>query len=148
MPVGTNQLHDYEPGIAPTGLFWTIRVPRQVVKVNLARAVASLRMTDVPMPDFHDFGNGVVGGKSEPARVSFDVRWSGAIKRLTVRNDAQAFTGEFIQDNATIVWSAQQAGFSFQSDPDPKPDMIAQIGREQSGALRLRDVDEDDDPDV
>ena len=144
-----NQIHDYNPGIRRSGLFWTIEVPRRVVRVNLARARASMRMTDAAMPDYFDFNNSVtVARRPERARVSFDVRWSGLIKRLTVQNDAQQFNGQFILDDAKVEWSSHQPGFRFQSRPASESiNLAAQIGRQQSGVLRGRDFHEDDDRD-
>ena len=122
--------------------------PRNAVKVNLARATASLRMTDVPQPDYGDFVRSITGGTPEPARVSFDVRWSGALERLNVQNADQAFDGQFILDSATCAWSSRQKGFAFESDPASTSRVVAaQIGREQSGALRGHRFDEEDDRD-
>jgi hypothetical protein len=125
-----------------------MRVPRNAVSVNLARARARLQMSDLAVPDYGDFVKSVTGGAPVPARVSFDVRWSGVIKRLTVRNDAELFTGQFILDSATCEWSSRQVGFRFESDPASTSKVVAaQIGREQSGVLRHREVDEPDDQD-
>jgi hypothetical protein len=148
-PVGSNQIHDYNPGIEPSGLFWTMPAPRRVVKVNLARATASLTMTDLAQPDYFTFLNSItVETPPVPARVSFDVRWSGVLERVTIRNDAEAFTGQFILDNATCEWSARQRGFQFQSDPAHTSKVVAaQIGRQQSGVLRHHRFDEEDDRD-
>jgi hypothetical protein len=121
--------------------------PRDVVKVNLARATASLTMVDVPQPDYFTFLNSItVATPPVPARVSFDVRWSGVLERLNVTNDAEAFTGQYILDDATCAWSARQQGFRFESDPAATSKVVAaQIGRQQSGALRHHRFDEADD---
>src|SRR5215467_11203590 len=130
-PVGqanlTQQIHDYSPGIGPKGLFWIIPVSQDSVMIDLDNARASLRLNNVPVIDAHDLANALTGGKGlasppippvapVPATVSFDIEWSGAISQAKVTNEAQNFTGEFIETTATISWSSSQAGFAFTSE--------------------------------
>ena len=107
-PVGSanlaQQIHDYNPGIAANGLFWVISAPRDVVEVDPGSGTASLRMTNVPVMDFHDLANALTGGRGlmnspvppiapVPATVSFDIEWGGIIERAIVTNDDEDFTG-------------------------------------------------------
>ena len=76
-PVGlANQIHDYSPGIPPSGLFWLVSAPHDAVQVHLGSGTASVQMTDVPVLDAHDIKNALTGGPTVPATVSFDIEWS------------------------------------------------------------------------
>jgi len=102
-------------------------------------------MTNLEMEDYGDIVNAVLDGPSVDGTVSFDVRWSGVLKRLTVRNEAQSFVGRFIEDVATIEWSARVPGFSFVSDPASTSKVVAaQIGHEKSGVFIRAERDEED----
>ena len=112
-PVGsanvTQQIHDYSPGIGPKGLFWTIPVPDDSVKIDLDNATASLRLNNVAVPDAHDLANSLTNGHGlpslsippiapVPAMVSFDIEWGGVISQAQVTNEAANFTGQFMRN--------------------------------------------------
>jgi hypothetical protein len=71
------------------------------------------------------------------AKVSFGVEWNGALAMADIENKTQQFKGSFLSTGATISWSAEQAGFRFESDtpPDPKANLISVLGHEQNGAF-------------
>jgi hypothetical protein len=65
------------------------------------------------------------------------VEWDGALAMAQIENSKQNFKGTFLSTGATISWSAEQPGFSFQSDmpPDPKANLVSVLGRERNGAF-------------
>jgi hypothetical protein len=149
------QIHDYNPGIASNGLFWTIAVPPDSVQIDLDNATASFQLENLRIPDAHDLANALTNGQGTvlndppippiaavPAIVSFDVQWSGVVSQAQVTNLASNFTGEFIETMATIKWSARQVGppaFAFVSeDPNPARTFYAVIGRELNGVFFRR----------
>ena len=150
-PVGstklTQQIHDYSPGIPASGLFWVISAPHDAVQVRLGSGTASVQMSDVPVLDAHDIANALTGGLGStnppippiaavPATVSFDIEWSNVLEQAKVTNEMQAFTGQFWKTGATIKWSSNQAGFSFDSEaPNPTRNIYSVIGHEHSGAF-------------
>lgn len=71
------------------------------------------------------------------AKVSFDIEWDGALATAEIENSAQQFKGTFHSTKTTIVWSAEQAGFQFQSDnpPDAAANLISVLGREKNGVF-------------
>ena len=78
--VGPNQVHDFNPGIKKSGLFWTIRVPESAASIRLGDRTARFQMNNLAIPDDHDFLNSV-GVEVPPiplipSFVSFDVRWT------------------------------------------------------------------------
>jgi hypothetical protein len=150
-PVGqavlTTQIHDYSPPIAANGLFWTIPLDPDALRIDLEDGRASLRVEDLAIPDFHDLANNLTNGHglSNPpippiapvrATVSFDVEWSGVISRAKVVNETQNFSGDFIKTGSTIKWSSEQNGFFFDSEePNPLRNLGAVIGRESNGVF-------------
>ena len=141
------QIHDYNPGIAPNGLFWIISAPHDVARIDLDSATASLHMANVPVMDFHDLANALTNGHGlsnppvppitpVPATVSFDIEWSGAIESAIVTNENEDFTGQFIKTGATIQWSSNEAGFQFMSEPpNPARNLYSVIGHERNGVF-------------
>ena len=51
----SQQVHDFNPGIAPSGLFWTIPIEPGAIKVNPVTGEARLRVQALKIEDFHDF---------------------------------------------------------------------------------------------
>ena len=61
--------------------------------------------------------------------------WSGPISRIvSVRDNDQGFRGQFMENTATLTWSASRAGFTFASDPaNTSTSLFAQLGQESNG---------------
>lgn len=130
------QVHDFNPGIAPNGLFWTQAVSEETVQNESAQATASFNVTDLPEQDFFNLANALHGGSSVPATVSFSMRWVGASPPIEFTNIAQGFTGTFTLSTVTIEWSAKTAGFQFVSDPAETTVTVAGImGEERNGVF-------------
>jgi hypothetical protein len=51
---------------------------------------------------------------------------------VTIRNGKQR-RGEYIRNTATLVWSASESGFAFQSDPLASD--FAEVGHERNGVF-------------
>ena len=117
------------------------------MEIDLDNATASLQLTDLPIIDAHDLANNLTNGQGftnppippiapVPATVSFDIEWSGVVTQAKVTNQAEQFTGQFIETIATIKWSASQAGFDFVSeDPNPARNFYSVIGHERNGVF-------------
>jgi hypothetical protein len=130
-----NQVHDYNPHIASSGLFWTVPIPEDNVRFELERGTASMRAT-IRLFDDHDLLNSLRGGSSVPATVSLEVHWGGDGQRVHLRNEEQGFTGTYVENTATIQWSARQDGFEFHSAPaDTSVTSFALVGRERNGVF-------------
>jgi hypothetical protein len=138
----SSQQHDFNPGIAPSGLFWTVPVSHESVKIEFddddrEPPTASLKVANLAIEDYHTLANALVDGPSVDGTVSFEVRWSGVKQRLNIRNSQLMFTGSFVEDLATIVWSARTTdGFAFTSDgAQSTQSAFAIIGRERNGVF-------------
>lgn len=133
------QIHDFEPGIAPSGLFWTIAVPNDAVQVNLKAQTASFAYDNLAIPDFGNFVNAITVGTSSPGAATFDVEWSGTTSQTTVRNAAETYEGSYLLNTATIAFNVAspiQNNFTFTSDPaSTSTSLFAEIGVERNGVF-------------
>lgn len=132
-----------------------IPVRHDAVEVDFDSQRARLRVRGMDVFDDHDLANSLTQGLGLPnpplvaslppiagvspvrAKVSFDIEWDGALAMAEIENTAQQFKGTFFSTNTTIVWSAEQKGFQFQSDnpPDPKANLLSVLGREKNGVF-------------
>ena len=135
------QLHDLTPGIAPSGLFWTVEIPIDGVRVNLGKGTASMEADDLPILDYGTIPNALFGGGPPPVpgTVSFKVTWEGVDERVQIRNEDPVFggfAGEFVRNTAQMKWTASVGDFIFVSDPlATSSSSFAEIGREQNGVF-------------
>jgi hypothetical protein len=93
----SNQIHDFDPGLTPNGVFWTVPVPKNSVYVHPGAGEAAVDVKNLAVQDFFSLPNFFTGGASAPAVVSFHIRWSGVTKRVKTRDVANGFAGEFIE---------------------------------------------------
>ncbi|TMD16850.1 MAG: hypothetical protein E6I96_03485 [Chloroflexi bacterium] len=134
--VGSNQVHDFNPGIRESGLFWTQPVAGDSLGVELEAGTASLALDDLDEEDYHDLHNALIDGPSDPASVSFEMRWQAIAKPMNVTDSVHRFTGRFRLCAVQIEWSATAPGFSFVSDPaNTTTNVRSVIGRERNGVF-------------
>ena len=128
------QLDDMNPGIASTGLFWTMAVPEHSVEVDFEKGRAEFRLEQTKIEDYGTFLNSLFGGPSEPATVSFEVHWAGRAPRQHVVNTAAEMEGTFLRDAATMEWSATTSKYKFESKPaSTSSSAFAEIAHERNG---------------
>ena len=134
-----HQTNDYNPGSFDDKPFWTIPFSPDGAHIDLGAERASLVANDFDLPDFHDVKSALEGGPSVPATVSFNLQWSGVVRRLRITNETDGFTGFYIEDRATVECSAEQEGFRFVSDPaSTSQNVYSVIGRERNGVFFRR----------
>src|SRR5207253_10431039 len=116
------------PGIAPSGLVWTVRIPDNWVSVDADDLDdgARYRVDKLKLLDYGTLANSLPkiappGTKFSPpnrAIASFDMRWTGN-KGPTASTDSgpNQFTYAGIMTHATMAWSATvpSKDFKFQS---------------------------------
>jgi hypothetical protein len=133
------QIHDFNGGVAPSGLFWTRRLPDDAVVVSADGRQLTLAVQDLALID--DILRPVP--VTVPATVSFRIEWRGkkARKRrghgLEVDpTDPAAFLGRFRKAKATATMSGAIDGFSFASDvATPATSTFATLGTERNGVF-------------
>ena len=131
-----NQIHDFNPGITPNGLFWTAAIPDRAVDVNPGAGRARMVVEDLPVQDDFTLLNSLLRGPNVPAVVSFDTRWFAPGDATRYRNEALQFVGRFLRTQASLVWSAAEEGFTFQSGPAATSTTVfAEVGHERNGVF-------------
>lgn len=97
-----------------------------------------MELENFEIDDYHDVVNALVNDKEiATGHVNVNLEWSGVLKRGNARvNDAatmRKFETQWINDNATLEWSATEPGFKFESDTSVMG--FAQIARERNGVF-------------
>lgn len=139
--VGSNQIHDYDPGIVAAGkpnagLFWTVAFPDDSVEAEVSEAKARFHASHVSMPDYGTIVNGLFHtAPPKPGHVSFDIRWFGAVKTGSVSNNDLKFGFDYVQTHARISWEGRTGEDHFHSDDDHQTVEFAQIANEKNGAF-------------
>jgi hypothetical protein len=139
--VGTNQgqLHDFNPGIRESGLFWTVAVPEDALEVDFEEGTATLSLHDFDTEDYHNLRNALVDGPSDSASVSFDMKWTATGDAFNVSDPVHTFAGRYRLANVGIAWAATAPGFSFTSDPASNANVKSVFGRERNGIFFSED---------
>lgn len=135
-PTFATQIHDYDPGITSSGLFWTVAFPDDSVDSNVEDAEASFKSSNLAIPDYGTIINGLFHIAPPAAgTVSFDIRWSGATNHGTYANAGQRFKMDFVQTGAHISWHGKTGSDTFHTTDDAQRVNFAQIARSRSGVF-------------
>ncbi len=118
-PSSGPQLNDFNPGINPypAGLFWTIPLLQQSVVANPGAGSAIYKAENLQIEDYGNLNAAFSGAAGIPATVSFEVRWSGVDKRVSLHDRDAGFAAEFVRGKAQMQWSAVVGDYRFTSDP-------------------------------
>ena len=139
----THQQHDFNPGIAPSGLFWTVRLPGDRVEVD-ADALddgASMIVQGLSVSDYGTLANSLFTHATPPdaAVVSLVLRWTGNAGAASATDAGpNRFNFQGIVTHATLSWSATvpSTNFAFRSDPAPTShETFAELVNEQNGVF-------------
>ena len=132
----THQVHDFEPGIKPSGLFWTIPIAASAIDVAPGTGRARYDLENLALRDFHDIFNAVSPSPtSRPGHVSFDVRWAGDGDRTTIRDTTFGFVGDFVGGNIAVSFTASDdgTGVIYTSDAEGQTTISGGVGHERNG---------------
>jgi hypothetical protein len=136
--LGGAQIHDFNPGITQSGLFWTTILPAGDVQVDLDAGTATLEVEDLHLKDYGDFENSITGyaGQPVPAVVSFKVQWTATGGVNNRNNPDQKFRGEFRDALAQIEYKARTVDFDIESAPlADSTTEAAEFGQESNGSF-------------
>jgi hypothetical protein len=132
----SGQIHDFNPGIRRSGLFWTEAVPTRSIDANLLQQRSRFHMRHHPMRDYHDFGNSVSPHPTwVPGHVTFDAHWTANGLRQRVRDPDFGYVGKFMPADMQIsfVVSDDNDGVVYHSVPDGQVAVGGVIGHERNG---------------
>src|SRR5260370_15959241 len=91
--VGTGQVHDFNPGIRESGLFWTQPVSEDALEVDLEDGTTTLGLDDLDEEDYHNLLNALNDGPSDSAPRSFEMLWKAIAKAIEVTDSVHPFAG-------------------------------------------------------
>jgi len=132
--VPANQIHDFHPPIAPSGLYWVVPVPASAVTVSADRKTITLEMRDVPVVDQPRWP--ALDSIATPARMTFKMVWGSSGEPVRYGNQSQQFrfTGTRAKCQLAVEVNVPSAGFSWKSDPiETSMANFAVIGEEVNG---------------
>jgi len=136
----SHQQHDFEPGILPSGLFWTVPISPAAIIANPMTGTATLRANNMAVPDYGNFFNAIAPTPDPPpvpSHVSFEVNWPGRGTVQEIDDDVFDFSGRFVVSDATIAFTARNDGGTvvYRSNPDGQISFDAGVGRERNGVF-------------
>jgi len=134
----TEQQHDFEPGIAPSGLFWTIPIDHGTVDASPGSGRARFALGNLALEDYHDFFSAIApGAEGAPSHVSFDVTWHGGGDRAKLTDSDYHFTGNFVGGDASIAFTAwnDDDHIVYTSDSSGQKTIGAGVGHERNGVF-------------
>jgi hypothetical protein len=132
--VPANQIHDFHPPIAPSGLYWVVPVPGQGLTISPDGKTFTLEMQNVSVVDQPRWP--ALDSIATPARMSFKMVWKSTGELLTYDDPSKHF--RFTGTRGTCQLEAQvevpSIPFTWKSDPlnTSKAD-VAIIGDEVNG---------------
>jgi hypothetical protein len=132
--VPANQIHDFHPPIAPSGLYWVVPVAAGDLTISSDANTFTLQMKDVPVVDQPHWP--ALDAIATPARMTFKMVWKSTGEPVNYDDPAKQF--RFSGSRATCQLEAQvevpSIGFSWKSDPLEKSHAdFAIMGEEMNG---------------
>jgi len=92
---------------------------------------------NIAVSDFFSIPNSLLHGAIAPpvpATVSFAVHWGGPGTEVRLRDTVNGFVGDFLENSASMAWSASSAGLLYQSgSEDESVSVFAEVGHERNG---------------
>jgi hypothetical protein len=137
--VPPEQIHDFEPGIAPSGLFWTIPISNGAADASPGSGRARFRLDGLALNDYHDFFTAIGPNPPDvPSHVSFEVTWHGGGVHQHITDPDYDFTGIFVGGDATISFTAWNdgTGVLYSSDAGEQTTVgTPGVGHERNGVF-------------
>jgi hypothetical protein len=138
-PGSGSQVHDFNGGILASGLFWTLAVGNDDLRISEGGNNAVLDVEDIQVVDSFQFGSAI----GTPATVSLHVEWTATGPKVergkgssVLATDPAAFLGKLAVAESTAELRGSELGFSFSSDPGVSTaDTFAEMGRERNGVF-------------
>jgi hypothetical protein len=115
------------------------------VEADVKEAEARLKLSNLSITDYGNIPNGLFH-TTPPSigRVSFDLRWFGAIKRGSFSDPTKPFKMDYVQTGAHISWNGRTGDDTFRTTDGPQTVNFAQIANERNGVFFGRGEEGDD----
>jgi hypothetical protein len=129
-----NEIHDFHPRIAPSGLFWAIPIPKGALMVSHDGKTATIEMKNVAVRDEPKFP--ALDAASMPATMSFKMVVQAAGQKIVYDDPSKQYRVEGYLATAQLEAQVNvpSIGFSWKSDPlATSKANFAVIGNEVNG---------------
>jgi hypothetical protein len=135
----SKQHHDWEPGIAPSGLFWTVPIDPSMISFDATSGRARFHASGYSVPDYGNFFNAISPHPKnvKPSKATFDVHWHGGYDPKQIRDAKFGFTGTFISGGGSISFTTKNDGSPvvYRSEPAGQKVLYAGTGTERNGVF-------------
>ena len=138
-PSSGSQVHDINGGVLASGLFWTLPLDDDALRVSDDGRRAVLDVEDIQVIENYV----LFGPNTTPATLSFHIEWHATgpfVDRgkdaMVAATDPAAFLARFAVSRSTADFEVAEFGFSFRSDRGVSTDQgFAEMGRERNGVF-------------
>lgn len=112
-----NQIHDFHPSIAPSGLYWVVPIPKGGLIISPDGKTATLEMGNVSVVDQPKWP--ALDAVGTPAIMSFRMIWKAADEKINYDDPQKQFRVEGYRATAQLEAQVKvpSIGFSWKSDP-------------------------------
>lgn len=136
-PGSGSQVHDINGGVLSSGLFWTLPLGDDALRVSRDGRSAVVDVEDLQVIESYR----LLGPNTTPATLSFHMEWQATGPFVDRGKDASvaptdpaAFLARFAVARSTAEFEVSEFGFSFKSNSDVSTDRgFAEMGRERNG---------------
>ena len=129
-------MHDYNPGILPNHLFWTMELPSGAFRRNKKGTRARLVVNHLPMPNTFFYSNNV----SVAGEISVDIKWEAtgpSVRRGSGLDAVEPFWDKFVghirDAKAYGKGGGAHTGFKFSTGELTSDGFYASMGRTRNG---------------
>lgn len=128
------QIHDFNPGIAANGLFWTSEIDPGDVAAHPGNGSAAMAVGGLASRDYHDLVNAITGGSFLPALISFRIEWTGSSAKHHFHDTASGFDADVVFNSAKAWWSGETSEALYVADDiATSASLFAEVGHERNG---------------
>jgi len=132
--VPANQIHDFHPPIAPSGLYWVVPVLERGLTISPDENTFTLEMQNVSVVDQPRWP--ALDSIATPARITFKIVWKSTGEPVKYDDSSKRFrfTGTRASCQLEAEVEVPSIGFSWKSDPlnSSRAD-VAIVGEEVNG---------------
>jgi hypothetical protein len=112
-----NQIHDFHPPIAPSGLYWVVPVPEGSLVISPDGQLATLEMDNIAVVDQPNWP--ALDAVGRPAFMSFSMKWKATDEKIVYDDPEKQFRVEGYRATAEIAAEVEvpSINFAWKSDP-------------------------------
>ena len=129
-----NQIHDFHPAIAPSGLYWVVTIPKGALVISADGRTATLEMENVAVVDQPRWP--ALDSVGTPATMNFKMVWTATDEKIVYDDPQKQFRVEGYRATAQLEAQVKvpSIDFSWKSDPLSESHVnFAIIGNEVNG---------------